>query len=270
LARHESWLWLAAGCIGLIGAAVSTVQAQSISTVYDMSRMLNEPHPLAAQMGTQWRPLAPAVTPQPMAPRSAPRVAPRVRPAAVQRSAPAPTGATAGEPSSASYQWFSEIRAGVLKHAVSMIGNTTKETGIDGNVEVLFGSPGWLEWAWSPRPHIGASFNTSSTNTDLAYSGLTWEWKPRKSFFFDFSFGFAVHNGELAYDSNSDEPFPEDAGRHREFGCRWLFRESLEAGWIFAKRHALSLMWAHYSHGGICADQNEGLDNAGVRYGYRF
>lgn len=252
----------------LLGGFVLPAQAQSVSTVYDMSRMLNEPHPFAAQMGSQWRPLAPTAVPF-ATPVAAPGSArPSVRPAATRQSAPAQPQSSPMEDVSAPYQWFSEIRVGALKHAVSMIGNTTKETGIDANLEVLFGSPGWLDWAWSPRPHLGASFNTSSTNTDIVYSGLTWEWKPWKELFIDFSFGFAVHNGKLAYDAAV--AFPQNANRHREFGCRALFRESLEAGWIFAKRHAVSLMWAHYSHGGLCADQNEGLDNAGVRYGYRF
>ena len=99
----------------------------------------------------------------------------------------------------------------------------------------------------------------------MAYAGLTWEWMFWKRMFVNFSFGFAIHNGRLQ--ANADSP---DQSRRREFGCRWLFRESLEVGFIFFERHSLSGMWDHVSHGGVCDSENEGMDNAGVRYGYRF
>jgi hypothetical protein len=118
---------------------------------------------------------------------------------------------------------------------------------------------------WSPRPHLGASFNASDANTDQVYAGLTWEWMPFDSLFIDFSFGFAGHNGRL-----ENDPGDTDTGRRREFGCSVLFRESLEVGYVFLRRHSLSVMWDHISHGGLCDDENEGMDNLGARYGYRF
>tara|TARA_Y100001960_G_C14766853_1_gene877497 strand:- start:2578 stop:3060 length:483 start_codon:yes stop_codon:yes gene_type:complete len=160
------------------------------------------------------------------------------------------------------------MRVGILKHAVSVIGNTTKETGLDGNLEFLWNSPDWLKFLWTPQPHLGFSFNGSSNNTDVAYTGLSWEKIIWRSAFLNFSFGLALHNGKLSY--NPDVPFPSDYNRHREFGCRVVFRESFEAGWKLPKEQSLSIMWSHYSHAGLCGDQNEGLDNLGVRYGYRF
>ncbi len=44
---------------GMLAAAVSVSarsDAASISTVYDMNRMLNEPHPMADEYGTRWAP----------------------------------------------------------------------------------------------------------------------------------------------------------------------------------------------------------------------
>ncbi len=169
------------------------------------------------------------------------------------------------EASDGKWGWLSEIRLGVLKHSVPISTSTPKEKGIDGNVEVLFTSPGWLGWMWSPRPHIGASFNASSDDTDMAYSGLTWEWQPFGNFFIDASLGFAVHNGRLHVDGAD-----EDSGRRREFGCKALFRESIEFGYRIKKRHSLSAIWDHVSHGGLCDDENEGMDNAGLRYGYKY
>jgi len=166
---------------------------------------------------------------------------------------------------SAKWGWLSEIRLGILKHSAPISTSTPKEKGIDGNIEVLFASPGWLGWLWSPRPHIGATFNASADDTDQIYSGLTWEWEPLQDFFIDASFGFAAHNGRLHIDSTD-----EDSGRRREFGCSVLFRESIEFGYRIMKHHSLSVMWDHVSHGGVCDDENEGMDNAGMRYGYRF
>jgi len=240
----------------LVAAALLAMSggASASGTLYDMSAFLAQPHPFATAVAM------PASQPP------VPQVRPEVRPRPMPAGAPAPPNLEAA--SGGSGKWISEIRGGVLKHSISPIGHDAKETGVDGNLEVLFASPGWLSWLLKPRPQIGASFNGSDNNTDVLYAGLQWEWTFWDSFFFDFSFGGAVHNGELSYDAGV--AFPEYAGRRRELGCRALFRESFELGWRFWERHNLSLMWAHYSHGGICGDQNEGLDNMGMRYGYRF
>ena len=255
----KCWIF-GAGLVLIVVHAVSPTFAQNIRKTYDMSRFLNEPHPFAASrfpLGSN-SPVKSALGPQnPPAPIKSANSGYRL-----------PMFAKSLAPIDPSDGWLSEIRFGVLKHAVALVGNTPKETGIDGNIEVLFNSPNWLNFLWAPRPMMGASANSSSTNTDIVYSGLTWEWNPWSALILDFSFGFAIHNGELKYDAGT--VFPEDAGRHREFGCRWLFRESFEGGWLFEDRHALTLMWSHYSHGGLCDDKNEGLDNVGLRYGYRF
>jgi lipid A 3-O-deacylase len=151
-----------------------------------------------------------------------------------------------------------------LKHAVAF-GHTAKESGVDANVEALFASPRWLDWAFSPKPHLGLTANASTTDTDFLYAGLTWEWAPVRWFFLDLSLDLSVHDGML------DNSMIEGKARfdRREFGCRALFRESLEIGTRFQERHSLSLMWAHYSHASLCSEENEGIDNAGLRYGYR-
>ena len=243
------------------------VHAQGIGTTYDMSRFLGEPHPFATGIGGSWKPISAsqlATAFRRLNPAQAPTPQAQYR-ASSQTNAKSSQLAHPGEHDDG---WLSEVRVGILKHAASLVGNTTKETGIDGNIEILFEAPSFLELLSSPRPTIGITANASSTNTDIAYGGLTWEWNPWSNLLLDFSLGMAVHNGELKFDPSV--AFPANAGRHREFGCRWLFRESFEAGWLFAKRHAATIMWSHYSHGGICDDKNEGLDNLGFRYGYRF
>lgn len=193
-----------------------------------------------------------AVAKQPPQPKAAPAKPAQTVAAPVSR----PTG---GKGSG-----LSEVRVGVLKHAVAF-GHRSKEQGMDGNVEALFNAPDWLRWAFSPRPHLGLTANASKRATDFLYTGLTWDWTFRESFFVEFGFGFSVHDGML---DNS-----MIAGRarddRREFGCRALFRESLEFGYRFLERHSVSLMWEHHSHGSMCSEENEGIDNAGLRYGLR-
>ena len=257
---------LALAVMGLINAY--SANASGLGNLYDMSVLLNQPHPFSTQAPAAFVP-APAMPIAQVPIRALP--APRsqsvpVQYSAVQKSAPADTSSFVSNLTSPK-KWVSEVRVGVQKHAASMIGNTTKETGIDGNFEVLFVSPDFMKYIWSPRPHIGGSINGSSNNTDFGYGGVTWEWNPWKTMFIDVSFGFAVHNGRLSLDPGVT--FPEDANRRREMGCTVLFRESLEAGFIVAKHHGISVVWDHLSNAGLCA-QNEGLDNVGVRYGYRF
>jgi len=90
----------------------------------------------------------------------------------VQNVASAATAEAAQQPQplSGKWGWLSEIRLGILKHSAAISTNTPKEKGVDGNIEVLFTSPQWLDWMWSPRPHIGTSFNASSDDTDHPFT----------------------------------------------------------------------------------------------------
>ena len=70
----------------------------------------------------------------------------------------------------------------------------------------------------------------------------------------------------------------------KSLGCRLLFRESMNIGYRFYKRHSLMLHFDHSSNASLCKKNtadgsaegrhdvvlNEGLENLGVRYGYMF
>ncbi|HEX9570130.1 MAG TPA: acyloxyacyl hydrolase [Rhodospirillales bacterium] len=316
-----------------LGVSWGTASAASIDSAYDMERMLNEPHPLANEYGTRWRPapvqpraplpprpiaappvMAPALT-QPVAippPAMLPTVAPAAPPAAAPagsqaitpnltldetgtpkataaprspasaqaKPAPAPTapapppGRTAQRTAGADKStvrvgarstpvrakgdgWLSEIRIGALAHDEGPFSHK-KEDGVDANVELLFASPDFLKIIWSPRPHIGGNIN-SSGDTSQGYFGLSWEWEFWRYMFGGFSLGGAVHTGET---TNA----PVD---RKELGCRVLFRESVELGFRFAERHSVSAFLDHISNAKLCST-NEGLENFGVRYGYKF
>ena len=230
---------------------------------YNVNDLLYQPHPFAAAAAGGSTPVplselhAPARVPQPGASRTEPRSA--AAPTAEDRR-PWVAQMPAAEPH-AGRDWLggiiSELRTGLLIHDEGPF-SRREEDGLDVNIEVLFASPDVLDFIWSPRPHIGANINTSG-DTSQVYLGLSWEWTIWRGFFAGFSLGGAVHDGETTT-IETDK---------KELGCRVLFRESVEAGWRFAGRHSVSLYLDHISNAKLC-DANEGLENIGLRYGYRF
>lgn len=250
-----------AGAAAVLAVCVSSAMAGSSTPLYDMDKFLGEPYPLAPRA-------APAPPPQPAAPpRSKPAPAAKPKPVSEQRkrrplpelaAEPAPRRAPPDEGRGLGGV-LSEIRVGLLAHDQGPF-SSNKEDGPDVNLEFLFVSPDLLDAIWSPRPHIGFTGNTAD-DTSQAYLGLTWEWGFWRRAFAEFSLGGAVHDGELTTNI---------VGRtKKELGCRVLFRESVAIGYKFAGRHSVMVHLDHMSNAGICV-QNEGLENVGVRYGYRF
>jgi len=138
--------------------------------------------------------------------------------------------------------------------------SSNKESGVDLNLEVLFTSPDVLKAIWSPRPHFGLTGNTAG-DTDQVYAGLGWQWDFFKDWFAGFTLGGAVHDGKLrTHDGARDK---------KELGCRVLFRESADLGYRLGGPHSLMLSFSHISNAKLCG-VNEGLENVGIRYGYRF
>ncbi|MFQ5468508.1 MAG: acyloxyacyl hydrolase [Kiloniellaceae bacterium] len=151
----------------------------------------------------------------------------------------------------------SEIRAGVLAHDIDFLGRS-KEDGIDFNAEVLFRSPWFLDFVFSPRPHLGAQVN-SHGDTSQIYAGLTWTYSPLDRFWLGFGAGGMIHNGETAH----KDPDQKALGSHA------LFRLSGEIGYDLSELLSISLYYDHESNANL-ADNNEGLNNAGVRFGVKF
>lgn len=150
-----------------------------------------------------------------------------------------------------------ELRLGLSAHDISFLGHG-KEDGADAVVEVLFQSPDVLEAIWSPRPHLGMAVNTVGDTSQL-YAGLSWMFEPVERLVLEFSLGGAVHDGTL---SSSD---PGD----KQLGSRVLFRESLSLGYRLDERNTVLITFDHESNAGL-AEHNAGLNNLGLRWGYRF
>nr|WP_321513367.1 acyloxyacyl hydrolase [uncultured Pseudodesulfovibrio sp.] len=152
---------------------------------------------------------------------------------------------------------ISEVRGGVYAHDISFW-SFNRESGADINGEILFVSPSYLEAIWSPRPHLGATVNMSG-NTSHAYGGLTWEWGLLDDFFMDANLGLSVNNGKR----DTDDP------DRKSLGSPVLFRLGAALGYNLTEKVNVSVQYEHMSNAYI-ANENEGMDNVGLRLGYRF
>ena len=150
-----------------------------------------------------------------------------------------------------------EIRAGVLAHDQGLF-SSHKESGVDFNGEILLNDWGWLGKKIRLRPHFGGTVN-SDGNTSFGYFGLSATAPVWRFVFAEFSFGGAVHSGNI----------DENEVGHKDLGCRVLFRESVSVGANLDEHNAIMATVDHISNANIC-EKNEGLETIGVRYGYRF
>jgi lipid A 3-O-deacylase len=155
--------------------------------------------------------------------------------------------------------WLSEVKVGALLNDVGAFGRSEEDTNVVINGEALFNLKGRIwEKIWSPRPHLGFSANTGG-ETSQGYAGMTWDFNVIGNGFGRWSMGAAVHDGEKRTNKLGE----------KELGSRVLFRFALEFGVRLTEHHNVSIILDHISNGDL-KDENEGLDNFGVRYGYRF
>ena len=258
LKKGKSTSTLAVVC-GLMlsgGAAI----AGTAGGIYDMSTLLNEPHPFAIPItGSKKQSGNDVLRPQPSTYQTPPpSESVRSQRAAPSRNTVVPSNEKSVRKSGTGLSGIlGEARIGVLVHDEGPF-SRNKESGFDSNIEFLFISPDFLRPIWSPRPHVGATIN-SAGNTSQGYLGVTWEWDLWQDFFFDFSLGSVLHTGE------KETLDPEK----KSLGCSILFRESLDLGYRISGPHSVMFHFDHISNAKLCST-NEGLETFGIRYGYRF
>jgi len=148
------------------------------------------------------------------------------------------------KPTRSDQKWLYAIQMGILVHDVPLWSGTRAEGGIDLNAEVGLTFPDYPLFDGMLNSNLGFSLN-SRGDTSKLYGGLLWEHIWNSGIFLNFGLGLAVHNG------------------HLETG------DDIEIGLYFARHHGVSIMYDHASNAYL-ADPNEGLDNIGLRYSYRF
>ena len=159
----------------------------------------------------------------------------------------------------------SEFKFGVLKHDVGLFSSDRQE-GIDLNLEYQFTSPEVLSFLGSPRPHVGTVLSTHADSIHQFYGGLSWNYKFLGNMFVSGHWGGAVHTAD-----NLEEP-PAGVTRDpsdRYLGCRVLFRLAAGLGYQITDEVSVELYADHISNANLC-DNNQGLENAGVRFGFNF
>ena len=181
-------------------------------------------------------------------------------PGAVYRAAPAPAQRAP--------KIFDEIKIGGLVHDVTF-GGRHLEPGNQINGEVLFVSPDFLHFLYSPRPTIGA-MGTTHNSTSYGYAGLTWGvtlfnqiLNSGDSFFINGFLGGAIHDGYIDHQPPTDDPL------HKKLGSRILFRESVDVGYGITPNVNVSAFVDHISNANL-GEHNAGITNVGGRVGFKF
>lgn len=144
-------------------------------------------------------------------------------------------------------------------HDAGIFGNN-KEPGADVGFEFRFLPIEWLDFMASPRPNIGAHINTAGATSQI-YTGIVWEFWFWENFYVNPAFGLSFNN---------DDKLTEETTNRKQLGSVVLFREALEIGWNFYGPHSISIFLDHVSHGTLFNRKNEGMDDLGGRYSYRF
>ena len=169
------------------------------------------------------------------------------------------TPAVAEEETAAELGWLYELSAGILAHDVDNLwSGSREENGLDLNVGLVLRRPSFAFLTGFVRPYLGVSVNTRGDTSKL-YGGFVWQYVADSGWFLKLGLGGAVHDGER-------ETLREGK---KELGSQVLFHIPIELGRSVRGRHRVSLYFDHVSNASL-ADENEGLDTLGLRYGYLF
>tara|TARA_B100000029_G_scaffold316368_1_gene308763 strand:+ start:5971 stop:6552 length:582 start_codon:yes stop_codon:yes gene_type:complete len=158
-----------------------------------------------------------------------------------------------------------EVKQGVLAHDRGWFGKNREGFGPDYNFELMFNDSKFLKFLGSPKPILGLT-QTSTGGSSLYYGGITWDKNISKNWFITGTTGIAYTNGLTKLEKGS-EPTGD---KKIQFGSKWLHRGAVELGWNFYGNDTISLMFSHVSHGSMLDNKNQGMDEFGIRYGYRF
>jgi hypothetical protein len=297
-------IFVAVGCLFVSSPDMSAFAG---TRLYDMNRMLSEPHPYGNGHPTTSSGAAPPVpalrNPAPVSrtfdrtqtplPGSQYRLQlPGVQSTSGgassiaisgQQMAGADTPRPVSRENTTGRSYISEIVLGGFVHDPGQDNNEANSA--DLNLEIIFRKVTlltfenrYLRFLFSPNPIVGGTIN-SDNETHTAYLAMNWQYRFESDWFVAGSFGFTYHTGNL---DQAEENCPVGTtcslpGNRRfvdtgdvTLGSRILFRESVELGYWVAERHGLSLYFAHMSNASIFDEDNDGMNFLGLRYRYAF
>ena len=119
----------------------------------------------------------------------------------------------------------------------------------------------WLPDLFTPRFQLGGVVNLAG-RTSFVHADLLWTANWTERLFSEMFFGVTVHNGNLL---SVDEV-------HNALGCRALFHVGFNLGYRFDQNWSVMATYDHSSAGQAVTGcpANESLNQAGLKFGYRF
>mgnify|MGYP000424581419 CR=1 FL=1 len=170
-------------------------------------------------------------------------------------------------------QIVDEFRVGIAMHDFEINPDDRRESGVDIQPQIVFGSPGFLRWAFEPQPYLMMSIN-SDQETNWAGGGILWK-KP----LFSEQWFWEIDGGVVYHDGRTDLPPPWMPVERQyvldheiTFGDEWLFQFMAGAGRELNEDWDVQVYFEHLSTGQVFGDssKNEGIETIGVKFGYKF
>lgn len=170
-------------------------------------------------------------------------------------------------------QLLDDVHVGVMAHNICVTDckNADKEDGPAIELQASLASPDFLRWALAPTPYVLVSLNTAG-DTSFGGVGLDWRFEFANGWALEPGVGYVIHDGSISNAFPAGDPRAVDySATNVLLGSRDLFRTSLGLTRELSGPWEAQLFFSHLSHGQILGDgRNQGMDQAGVRLGYRF
>jgi len=157
-----------------------------------------------------------------------------------------------------------QVWIGGYAHDISDLGNGKESNTADIQLEVDTGQPRFLRFLGAPHFNATLALNTAG-ETDFGSVGLAWDHRLFGSAYGSLQFGIGDSDGVTQPSSN-----PKDQNRLL-LGSKMLFREAGGVNWRLKNHWLVGVQFVHASNGLILGKRyNEGINDVGVRVGYRF
>ncbi len=161
-----------------------------------------------------------------------------------------------------------EIRGGIVAHDTGFLLEAGPRNDVYAiHAELLFPSPDLLSFAFDPRPNIGVSIAPDADGISFIFAGLNWDVPVYGNWFVTAQVGGSLNNADRL--TEADLQPGESKQTDRLVGCHALFHLGVGFGYRITPDVSIQFYGDHISNANLC-DNNEGLDQWGVRLGYAF
>jgi lipid A 3-O-deacylase len=177
-----------------------------------------------------------------------------------------------------------ELLVGIYAHDATFLGDTFgvgsagRESGADLHLGYRTERIEALGLIFKPQAHAFISVNSESTSNFVA-AGLSWPIDLTHGFYLRPGLGLAYTDGEHGLPPVNAPGLSAAEVQRRlnlyntriDFGSALLFEPEISVGYRFSERLSGELSWVHISNGEVFHQgKNQGMDDAGVRFAYKF